>query len=516
MGIVPPSVAELMRIARRYGLSLDDSALASFRDLMAPTLASYAEVERLYEERAPEPLRRGHTAPSPEGNPLNAWCVRTDLRTHSDGPLAGRTLVVKDNIAVGGVPMSNGSRALRGFVPRADATVITRVLDAGVRIIGKGACEDLGYSAGSHTGADGPVRNPWDPERSAGGSSSGPAVLVATGEADLALGGDQGGSLRVPAAFSGIVGHKPTHGLVPCTGAFPMENTLDHLGPMAATVTDVATLLGVLAGPDGLDPRQGSGAEPVDYLADLDSGVAGLRIGLLTEGFGLPGLSDPRVDEAVRAAAHRLGGVGADVREISVPWHTSGFDVWKVIATDGIAWQMIDGNGLARGVPGPMDPELVAHFGAGRAEHADSFSETVKLVVLNGAYTLGRYHGAHYAMARNLVPELIAGYDAALSEVDVLVLPTVPHVANPLPGKDSSRAEYVGAALGMVNNVAPLDASGHPATAVPAGLVDGLPVSMMIVGPRLRDDLCLRVARAHEVAMGGFPAPHRISSTARA
>ncbi|MGO1051309.1 amidase [Crossiella sp. CA198] len=505
MGTVPPTIEDLRALAERYNLTLDDAALASFRGLMIPTLTSYDVVEKLYAEHAPPMPARNYAVPSPAENPLNAWQLYTELSTQAEGPLAGRRVVVKDNIAVAGVPMGNGSRSLQGFVPREDATVVRRLLDAGATIVGKGTCEDLCYSAGSHTAISGPVRNPWDPTRTSGGSSSGPAVLVATGEADLGLGGDQGGSIRIPAAFCGVVGHKPTYGLVPCTGAFSMDNTLDHLGPITRTVRDAALMLTALAGHDPDDPRQDASLRPRDYLKHLDDGVKGLRIGLLAEGFDIPGLSQACVDDSVRNAAYALEQAGARVSTISVPWHRTGMDVWKVIATDGIAWQMIEGNAIGRNWAGRYDPELIAHFGRGRAEHADAFSETVKLVTLNGGYTLGKYHGAHYGMAQNLVPHLIKGYDQALAEVDVLVLPTAPHVATPLPGPAASREEYVIAALGLVPNVAPFDASGHPAIAVPAGRVDGLPVSMMIVGPHHRDDLCLRVARAVETALGGFP-----------
>jgi len=163
------------------------------------------------------------TWPDEADNPLGAWYVRTEVRGADDGPLAGRTVAIKDNTAVAGVPMMNGSRTLEGFVPSRDATVVSRLLAAGATIAGKAVCEDLCFSGGSHTSATGPVRNPWDPTRTTGGSSSGSAALVAAGEVDLALGGDQGGSIRMPAAFSGIVGHKPTHGLVPYTGAFPIS-----------------------------------------------------------------------------------------------------------------------------------------------------------------------------------------------------------------------------------------------------------------------------------------------------
>ena len=182
--------------------------------------------------------------------------MTTEIQEATDGPLAGRTVAIKDNIMVAGVPMMNGSETLEGFVPTRDATVVTRLLAAGATITGKAVCEDLCFSGGSHTSRTGPVRNPWDPTRSAGGSSSGSAALVAAGAVDLAVGGDQGGSVRIPSAYSGTVGHKPTHGLVPYTGAFPIELTLDHLGPITRTVADAALMLGVLAGADGLDPRQ--------------------------------------------------------------------------------------------------------------------------------------------------------------------------------------------------------------------------------------------------------------------
>ena len=152
--------------------------------------------------------------------------------------------------------MMNGSATVEGFIPRRDTSVVTRLLDAGATITGKAVCEDLCFSGGSHTSRSGPVHNPWDRGRSAGGSSSGSAALVAAGHADMALGGDQGGSVRIPSAYCGTVGHKPTHGLVPYTGAFPIENTIDHLGPITRTVHDAALMLGVLAGRDGLDPRQ--------------------------------------------------------------------------------------------------------------------------------------------------------------------------------------------------------------------------------------------------------------------
>src|SRR5712692_9261813 len=507
MAIPPPSSDDLAKIAAQYGFTLSPGDLESFRGLVTGALGSYDAVQRLYEARLPAPPARPHEWPGAAGNELGAWYVITEITGGGDGPLTGRRVAVKDNIAVAGVPMMNGSAVVEGFVPRRDATVVTRLLAAGATITGKAVCEDLCFSGGSHTSRTGPVRNPWELSRSAGGSSSGSAALVASGHADLALGGDQGGSIRIPSAFCGTVGHKPTHGLVPYTGAFPIENTLDHLGPITRTVRDAAVLLGVLAGPDGLDPRQQSMLTPRDYLTELDAGVDGIRIGVVEEGFAIPGLSQPGVDAAVRAAITTLKSAGAVVDSVSVPWHRDGMHVWTVIATDGVVGQMIDGNGYGMNWPGLYDPELMVHYAKGRRAHADALSETVKMTTLCGRYVIDRYHGQYYAMARNLAFELTAAYDAALAHIDVLVLPTLPIVASVLPGAGASREERVARSLEMIANTAPFDVSGHPAISVPAGLAGDLPVGMMIVGRRFADGTCLPVAQAYETAVGGFPTP---------
>jgi amidase len=507
MPITPPDDDDIARIAERYGFQLGPDDLASFRALATGLLDSYREVERLYEANLPEPPARAHLRPSPGDNELGAWYVTTEITTTGEGPLAGRRVAVKDNIAVAGVPMMNGSATVEGYIPRRDATVVTRLLDAGATIAGKAVCEDLCFSGGSHTSRTGPVHNPWDRSRTTGGSSSGSAALVAAGAVDLAIGGDQGGSIRIPSSFCGTVGHKPTHGLVPYTGAFPIENTIDHLGPITRTVRDAALMLGVLAGPDGLDPRQRAGQPAQDYLAGLDYGLAGLRIGVLAEGFGHPGLSQPAVEDTVRAAIERLAAAGAEVTEVSVPWHRDAMHVWTVIGTDGVVSQMVDGNAFGMNWPGRYDPELMAHYARGRREHAAEIPETVKVAMFAGRYAIDRYGGRCYAMARNLALDLTAAYDAALASVDVLVLPTLPIVASLIPAAGVPREESIARSTEMIVNTAPFDVSGHPATSVPAGLADGLPAGLMIVGRHFGDATCLRVARAYEAEVGGFPVP---------
>src|ERR1700691_3555202 len=499
MAITPPTSDDLAKLAARYRFGLDAGDIESLRGFIGGALESYEVVERLHQARLPEPPSRHYRWPGADENELGAWYVTTDITTTGEGPLAGRRVAIKDNIEVAGLPMMNGSATVQGFVPRRDATVVTRLLDAGATITGKSVCEDLCFSGGSHTSKTGPVRNPWNPAKSAGGSSS--------GEADLALGGAQGASVRIPSAFCGTVGHKPTHGLVPYTGAFPIENTLDHLGPITRTVRDAALMLGVLAGRDGLDPRQRAEPQDRDYLAEAEAGIAGLRIAVVEEGFGIPGLSQPGVDETVRAAVAAVDAAGAGVSEISIPWHRDGLHVWNVIATDGATNQMIDGNGYGMNSGGLYDPELIAHYAEGRRKNAAQMSESLKLTMLCGRYAIDRYDGRHYAMARNLALELTGAYDAALADADVLVMPTLPIVASTIPPADASRDELLARSLEMVANTAPFDVSGHPATSVPAGLSDGLPVGMMIVGRHFGDGTCLRVARAYESAVGGFPVP---------
>ncbi|MFE4500821.1 amidase [Rhodococcus sp. NPDC056743] len=512
MAIIRPDDKAINTAAEHYGLTLDDEARREWPALIDGALGSYDVVDQLYaDEATPSPISREHTVPTASENPLSAWYVTTSIPPTSGGALTGQRVAIKDNVTVAGVPMMNGSSALEGFTPSRDAAVVTRLLAAGATVAGKAVCEDLCFSGSSFTPASGPVRNPWAPQREAGGSSGGSAALVANGDVDIAIGGDQGGSIRIPAAFCGVVGHKPTFGLVPYTGAFPIERTIDHLGPITRNVHDAALMLSVIAGRDGNDPRQPDSLEVGDYLSTLDADVKGLRIGIVREGFG-HAVSQPEVDDAVRSAAHSLAEIGCAVEEVSIPWHLHAFHIWNVIATDGGAYQLLDGNGYGMNAEGLYDPELMAHFASRRIEQADALSETVKLVALTGHHGITSLGGATYGKARNLVPLARAAYDAALEQYDVLVMPTLPYVASELPAKDVDRATYITKALGMIANTAPFDVTGHPALSVPAGLVNGLPTGMMIIGKSFDDATVLRVGRAFERVRGPFPTPADRSS----
>ncbi|MEX2482078.1 MAG: amidase [Gammaproteobacteria bacterium] len=498
MSIKRPTLDDIDLIASQYGLDLSTEDLVSFQGLMEGPFASYERLDALVEPKLPVkyPRTPGYR-PAPEENLLNAWYYKCSITGARGGKLKGKTVVIKDNVCVAGVPMMNGTAVLEGYVPDVDATVITRILDAGGEIVGKAVCESLCFSGGSHTNATGPVRNPHNPEHTTGGSSAGSAALVAAGEVDMAIGGDQGGSIRMPASWCGIYGLKPTHGLVPYTGAFPIEITLDHLGPMTRTVADCALLLEVIAGPDGMDPRQGT-TKPERYTRALESDAKGLRIGILAEGFGWEGASESDVDAAVRKAAESFRKLGATVEDVSIPFHRDGIHIWNGIAVEGATAFMVKGNGMGTNWEGWYNTSLLDMFARGRLSQPNDLSETTKLVMLTGQYMEDRYHGHYYAKAQNLGRTLRAHYDDALARYDVLVMPTTPMKATRIPPANCSRDEYVARALEMLPNTAPFDVSGHPALSVPCAKSDGLPVGMMLVGRRFDEATVLRAAHAFE------------------
>ena len=498
MAVRKPTLAELARIAQRHQLQIADDELAEYQQIIEGMLPSYEIVERL-----PEPLpavtyaRTPGYRPGLDENPLNAWYWRCSIRGAPQGKLSGKRLAIKDNVCVAGVPLMSGSRLLEGYVPELDATVVTRILDAGGEIVGKAACEDLCLSGGSHTSRYGPIGNPHDPAYSAGGSSSGSAALVASGAVDMAIGGDQGGSIRIPSAYCGVYGMKPTHGLVPYTGVFPIENTLDHTGPMTATVADNALLLEVLAGPDGLDPRQVN-VKTAAYTNALTGDARGMKIAVVKEGFGHPN-SEADVDAMVRKGAAIFRQLGAQVDEVSIPLHLAGPAIWTPIAVEGATWQMMNGNGFGFNWKGLYVTSLIDAHSAWR-QRADEFSDTLKTTILFGQYALNKYRGHYYAKSQNLGRVLRAAYDAVLKDYDLLLMPTLPVKATPIPKPGAPRMEIIQRAFEMLPNTAPIDVTGHPSMSLPCGLSDGLPAGMMLTAKHFDEVSIYRAASAFEKA----------------
>jgi amidase len=362
-------------------------------------------------------------------------------------------------------------------------------------------CENLSFSGHSHTSWPTRVENPRAPGHGAGGSSSGSAAAIAAGDVPMALGCDQGGSIRIPAAWSGVLGLKPTFGLVPYTGICALEASIDHCGPMGATVEDVARLLTVIAGRDGLDPRQPADIPTVDYLAAMGEGLRGLRIGVMAEGFGRPE-SDPATDSAVREALARMQAAGAVIEPVSVPPHNEMFDIFTAICMEGTAALMF-GAGTGGYAEGHVDMALLDSFAEGWRTRPDALSPSAIMALLLGDYLQHRYHGRYYAKAQALRGAVRAAYTRAFGACDLVAMPTVPFPALPMPPTQATLGEILAAALPMIGNTAALNASGHPAISVPCAIRDGLPVGLMLVGRHFQDAITLRAAAGLE-ALGDW------------
>ncbi|MBM3484746.1 MAG: amidase [Alphaproteobacteria bacterium] len=508
-GAVLPSEREILALADQFGIEMSDDEAGQYRNLMRGAMASYRRLEEIPEYRPPVKYKRdpGHR-PSAAENPYNAWYWRCRIEGAPSGPLKGHEIGIKDPICVAGVPIMNGTRIFEGFIPDVDATVVTRILDAGGTITGKTSTEDCSFSGGGHTCALGPIRNPRRPTHSPGGSSGGSGAAVAAGDVKMTLGGDQAGSIRIPASRCGIVGHKPTFGLVPYTGAVMIEMTIDHLGPMCDTVENTARLLGAIAGPDPLDPRQ-RGVIPDNYTRDympaIGKGVKGLKIGVLKEGFGqkpwadlgFPG-SDEVVDRKCRAAIKALEQAGASVREVSAPIHMDGAHLWNAIGLSGSCEFMIKGYNQGTNWSGFYNTRLQEAIGRGFDSRASDLPVQAKVVLLLGEYMHKRYHNRYYAKAQNQRHLLVAGYDAILKDCDLIALPTIPFMTPALVPPGAPIAEDMAKSLDMIANTCPFNLTGHPAISVPCGMHDELPIGLMLVGRHFDDLTVLQAADAVE------------------
>ena len=498
MAVQVPTPEQIFDIAEEIGLNLTETDVDSFIGLMKGSIDAYNIIDAM-PDNLPQVkyARTPGYRPSGEENKYNAWHVKTTVQGAARGKLKGKTIVLKDNIMLAGVPMMNGAATLQGYMPEIDATVVSRILDAGGTIVGKAHCEAFCLSGGSHTTATGAVHNPHKMGFSAGGSSSGSAALVAAGEVDMAMGGDQGGSIRMPASYCGVYGMKPTHGLVPYTGIMPIEIYVDHTGPMTSNVEDNALLLEAIAGEDGYDPRQYN-VKTQRYTKALQGvkGIKGMKIAVIKEGYDAEN-AEKDVNTKVRAAVKKLQSMGAKVKEVSIPMHPLGGALWIPIGVEGLTQTMMHGDGYGISRPDLYVTSLMDKH-RGWRERADEMSETTKLFTLLGTYINSRHGNRYYGKAMNITRLLTAAYDAVLEDFDLLLTPTTPLKATPLPGPDATREEYVDRALEMLYNTAPFDITHHPAMAVPCGMSKGLPVSMQLISKHYDEATIYRAAHAFE------------------
>jgi aspartyl-tRNA(Asn)/glutamyl-tRNA(Gln) amidotransferase subunit A len=411
------------------------------------------------------------------------------------GPLAGVPVAVKDNLCTLGVRTTASSKILADWVPPYDATVVTRLAAAGAVMVGKTNLDEFAMGSSTENSAFGPTHNPRDITRVPGGSSGGSAAAVAAGFAPLSLGSDTGGSIRQPAACCGVVGVKPTYGVVSRYGLIAFASSLDQVGPFANNVADAAALFDVIAGHDPSDSTSLDQAPPV-ASARLGAGIDGLRIGLVSELVDAPGMS-PEIAARTRAAAEALSAAGAKVEEVSVPAVTYGLSAYYLIAPAEASSNLARYDGVRYGLRVPA--EFMADMYV--RTRTEGFGAEVKRRIMLGTYALSAgYYDAYYGKAQQVRTLIIRDLDRAYESFDVLLSPTTPGTAFPLGAIVDPLTMYLNDVCTIPSNLA-----GHPAMSVPYGLAaDGLPIGVQILAPALGETVMFQVAAVLESTAGGL------------
>ena len=412
------------------------------------------------------------------------------------GRFAGVPLAMKDNMCTRGVPTTCSSKILEGWRPPYDATVVTRLREAGAVSVGKTNLDEFAMGSSTEHSAFGPTRNPHDPSRVPGGSSGGTAASVAAGFTPLGIGSDTGGSIRQPAAFCGVVGMKPTYGVVSRYGLIALASSLDQIGPFAANVTDAAALFDVIAGHDPLDSTSIRDFVPT-ASAVLDQGVDGLRVGVVKEltvgPGGVPGLAGD-VLARTASAVEALAAAGALVDEVSVPSSTLGLSAYYLVMPAEASSNLARYDGVRYGlrVDGPTTPEM------NTATRTAGFGAEVKRRIMLGTYALSAgYYDAFYGKALKVRTMMLEDFARVYENFDVLVTPTTPTTAFELGARTQDPLTM------YVNDVCtiPSNLTGHPAISVPFGVGDdGMPVGVQVLAPALHDAQTFRVAAVLEAA----------------
>ncbi len=406
---------------------------------------------------------------------------------HDPGPLAGVPIALKDNLCTRGVPTTAGSRILEGWLPPYDATVVRDVEAAGAVVVGKTNLDEFAMGSSTENSAFGPTHNPWDLNRVPGGSSGGSAAAVAAGFVPLALGSDTGGSVRQPASLCGVVGVKPTYGLVSRYGLIAFASSLDQVGPFAASVADAAALLDVVAGHDPADSTSLDVA-PEPVASHLDDGVAGLRVGVISD-FLVD--ASPSCVAAVREAAEVLAAAGAVVEEVAIPALMLGLSAYYLVAPAEASSNLARYDGVRYGLR--VDGANVSRMN-GRSRSA-GFGPEVKRRIMLGTYVLSAgYYDAYYGQAQRVRTLVARGFADAYERFDVLIGPTSPTVAFEIGAKTQDPlAMYLSDLYTIPTNLA-----GHPAMSVPFSLSAGLPVGVQVLAPALGEGPMFRAAAVIE------------------
>ncbi|WP_126147599.1 Asp-tRNA(Asn)/Glu-tRNA(Gln) amidotransferase subunit GatA [Synechococcus elongatus] len=403
--------------------------------------------------------------------------------------LAGIPIGIKDNLCTRGIPTTCASKILQGFVPPYESTVTQRLAEAGAVAVGKTNLDEFAMGSSTENSAYQTTANPWDLTRVPGGSSGGSAAAVAADECVVALGSDTGGSIRQPAAFCGVVGLKPTYGLVSRYGLVAYASSLDQIGPFSRSVEDTAILLGAIA---GYDPKDATSlkVEVPDYTQFLKPSLAGIKVGVITET-----VTDSPAGQAMQAALEVLQGLGAEIREISCPRFAYGLPAYYIIAPSEASANLARYDGVKYGYRVEEAETLIDMYCRTRAE---GFGSEVKRRIMIGTYALSAgYYDAYYLKAQKVRTLIKQDFEAAFAEVDVLVSPTTPTTAFKAGEKTADPLSMYLSDLMTI----PVNLAGLPGLSLPCGFDEaGLPYGLQIIGNVLREDQVLHTAYAYEQA----------------
>ncbi len=476
-----------------------DSAFATYEQLRQGEAGAQGITEEFL-ARIDRVEERVHAFVSVTPDAARAAAAEVDRRLAAGeklGPIAGVPMAVKDVLCTQGITTTCGSRMLQDFSPVYDATVIARLKELGLTMVGKANMDEFAMGSSTENSHFGPTRNPWDLERVPGGSSGGSAAAVAAGEALWALGSDTGGSIRQPASFCGVVGLKPTYGLVSRYGLVAFASSLDQVGPITRDVRDAAVLLGAIAGYDPCDSTSIK-AEVPDYAAVLGGDIKGLRIGvpreLMDEGMGAGVRA--RIEEALETLASQ----GAEVEETSLSSLSYALSAYYMIAPAEASSNLARYDGVRYGfrVPGEDIWEMYA------STRAAGFGAEVKRRIMLGTFALSAgYYDAYYGQAQKIRTLIVRDFSAAWERFDLLASPTAPTPAFRIGEKvDDPLSMY----LSDVCTI-PVNLAGIPAISVPCGLDEGLPVGLQLMGKVLDEVTILRAAYAFEQSVPPLDLP---------
>ena len=406
-------------------------------------------------------------------------------------PLTGIPIALKDVLCVEDVVSTAGSKILKGFSPPYSATVVERLEAEGAVFLGKTNCDEFAMGSSHENSGYWPVHNPWALDRVPGGSSGGSAAAVASGEAIGALGSDTGGSIRQPAALTGIVGFKPTYGRVSRYGLIAFASSLDQIGPMTRDVADSAVMLQAIAGHDPRDSTSSTRPVP-DYLATLGNGVKGMRLGVPKEYF-VAGM-EPAVEQAIHDAIRLLEQQGASIEEVSLPHSDVALPAYYIIAPAEASSNLARYDGVRYGYQAEGAKNLIEEYMLTRQQ---GFGPEVKRRIVLGTYALSSgYYDAYYLQAQKVRTLIIEDFKAAFQKVDALVGATSPTVAFPLGAKTQ---DPVAMYLNDIITI-PANLGNVCGISVPCGLADGLPIGLQVIAPGFREEVALQVAYAFEAA----------------